>query len=267
MQNLRIPKANSEDFRRLVQQEVAGRLPYSVAEAELQFLEAADVRHGEATLREVIVLACHRPVLAELLKTVERCGLRPVAVDIEPAAVLRGYMRQFRREEDQSQRVIFVHIGYSKTAVVIAEGDHPLFIKYVEIGGRHLDLAVARHLKMDPIEAAALRRHNGDRRADRQDEEITASIGKAIRPVVEKLAGELSMCVRYHSVTFRGKPLARMLAGGGEATPEIMQELAQRLDLKYELGHPLRSFDAPALSNRPGQWDVAAGLALKPLES
>ena len=58
-----------------------------------------------------------------------------------------------------------------------------------------------------------------------------------------------------------------MLIGGGEATPEIAKTMAQRLDIQCELGQPLRDFAVPALSNRPGQWDVAAGLALKPLES
>ncbi|MCA9268443.1 MAG: pilus assembly protein PilM, partial [Planctomycetales bacterium] len=66
LQNLRVPKAEGADLTRLVHQEAAGRLPFSVSEAEIRFLEAADVRQGDATLREVIVMACHRPALAGL---------------------------------------------------------------------------------------------------------------------------------------------------------------------------------------------------------
>ena len=48
--------------------------------------------------------------------------------------------------------------------VVIAKGTDVLFIKYIDVGGRQFDEAVARHLEMSKSEAALLRRHNGDRR-------------------------------------------------------------------------------------------------------
>jgi type IV pilus assembly protein PilM len=88
-------------------------------------------------------------------------------------------------------------------------------------------------------------------------------VAEAARPVIEKLAGELSMCVRYHSVTFRGQPLVRLVLGGGEATPQLLELLSSRLNLKCELSDPFRGLEnAPAAGHR-GQWDLAAGLALR----
>ncbi len=266
LQNVRVPKASGEDLDRLVKQEAAGRLPYSVSEMEIRYLEAADVRHGDATLREVIVLACHRPVLDNLLDVVQRAGLNPVAVEIESNALTNSYVNQFRRDDDRRKRSLLVHIGHSGTAVVIVEDDDTLFVKYLDIGGREMDEAVARHLKMEPAEATALRRHNGDRRADQQDPEVAKSIAAATRGVVEKLIAELSLCIRYHSVTFRGQPLARLVLGGGEATETLGEILSRRLDLKCELFEPLRGADGAARSLRQGQWDVAAGLALRKVD-
>ena len=170
-------------------------------------------------------MACHRPVLQQFLAAIEAAGLKPIAVDVEPLALLRCYGWQFRRDEDRQQRAMFVHVGAGSTAVVIARGGEPLFIKYIELGGQHFDLAVAKHLKMELPAAASLRRHNGDRRADQQDPEITRSVQEGTRPVLEKLAGELSMCVRYHSVTFRGQPIVRVVVGGGEAAGVLAEEL------------------------------------------
>ena len=87
LQNIRVPKAPSEELGRLVQREAGGRLPFSVAEAEIRYIEAADVRQADTIVREVILLACHRPVLDEILSVIESAGLCPVAVDIEPAVV------------------------------------------------------------------------------------------------------------------------------------------------------------------------------------
>lgn len=266
LQNIRVPRAEGPELDRTVMQEAAGRIPYNVGETEIRYIEMSDVRQGEQTLREVIVLACHRPVLERALSICAPTGLRPLAVDVEPAALIRSYTTQFRRDEDRQQRALFIHMGFHSTAVVITKGDEPLFVKYLEIGGKHFDEAVAKHLSMELPDAAALRRNNGDRRSDMQDPEIAHSIADGIRPVIEKLANELSMCIRYHSVTFRGQPLVRLVLGGGEATPQLLDALGKRLTLKCELSDPFRHFPNQLHLGRRGQWDVAVGLALRSLD-
>ena len=223
----------------------------------------ADVRQGDQILREVILLACHRPALEESLATIEEAGFRPTAVDIKPAAMLRAYSAQYRRDEDRLVRSVLVNIGHGGTLVVIVQGDDILFVKFIELGGKQFDDAVARSLKMDAADAAALRRHNGDRRSDRQDPEIARSVAEATRPIVERLIGELAMCVRYHSVTFRGKPLERLVISGGESNSALAEALQKRLGLQCELSDPLRSYQSSQQRGRHGQWDVAAGLALR----
>ena len=263
VQNLRVPKAGGPELARLVHGEAAGRLPFPSEEAEVRFLEAGDVRHGDAVRREVIVMACHRPAIARTLEIANRLGLTPSAIDTEPSALLRCYSRQFRRADDHTRRLLLVNIGASNTVVLITEGQTPMFVKYLDIGGRQLDEAVARHLRMSLSEAAALRRHNGDRRADQRDEEITRGVSESVRPVLERLVNELGMCVRYHSVTFRGQALAKAIVGGGEACETVQEWISERLDLPCEVGEPLRDVETPRLVGRGSQWDIAAGLALR----
>jgi type IV pilus assembly protein PilM len=265
LQSVRVPKQTGEQLDRAVAQETAGRLPFGIDEAEIRYLEAADVRQGESTLREVIVFACQRSVLNQSLAAFEGAKLQPVAVDVEPAAIVRCYASQYRREEDRVARALVVHVGNTRTAATIAQGDELLFVKYIDIGGQHLDAAVARHLKMELAEAIALRRHSGDRRTEMQDPEVAKGIALATRPVLERLASELAMCVRYHSVTFRGQTLARLVLGGGEATPPLLESLGKQLDLKCELSDVFRSFPTAPNIGRKGQWDIAAGLAMKDL--
>jgi type IV pilus assembly protein PilM len=186
-------------------------------------------------------------------------------VDVEPAALVRSYASQFRRDEDRNARALVVQVGHTRTAATIAQGGELLFVKYIDIGGQHFDAAVARHLKMELSEAVALRRHSGDRRADMQDPEVAKSVAVATRPVIERLASELAMCVRYHSVTFRGQPIVRLVLGGGEATQSLLESLGKQLDLKSELSDAFRAFSTVPNLGRKGQWDVAAGLAMKDL--
>jgi type IV pilus assembly protein PilM len=263
VQNIRVPKGGLAELERSVQQEAATRLPFPFEEAEIRYLQAADVRHGDLVKREVVLLACQRKVVADLVELVQRAGLKPIGVDVEPTALLRCFVKQYRREEDRELRSMFVHFGCSSTIVVIARGAEILFVKYIDVLGRHLDEAVAKHLNMTPSEAASLRRSNGDRRADQQDSEIARSISEATRPVIDRLVQELSMCIRYHSVTFRGQPLSGLVLCGGEASSSLCEYLTVRLDLRCEQGDPLRAFDVKLPGGRLGQWDLATGLALR----
>lgn len=263
VQNIRIPKAPADQIEELVHAEIEPRLPFPLEECELRYVVSADVRQGDAIKREVIVMACHLPILERLLDAVIAGGLRPIAVDVEPWAVMRAYDNQYRRDEDQGQRVMYVHIGSANTSVVISQEQDVLFVKYLELGGQHMDEAVARSLELPLGDAVGLRRHNGDRRAEQQDPEIARSVSAAVRPVVDRLCNELAMCVRYHSVTIRGKALSRVVVTGGEATQTLAETLSRRLDMKCELGDPLRSYERGPGQHHRSLWDVVAGLSLR----
>jgi type IV pilus assembly protein PilM len=263
VQNIRVAQATGEELTKIVHFEAAGRLPYAREEAEIRYLDADNIRQGDSIRREVILMACHKPTLERIISVAERAGLSIVAIDPEPLAVLRSYSRQLRRDEDQHRRIMFVNIGASNTLVVIACGMEAVFIKYLDVGGRMLDEAVSKRLKLPPADAASLRSRNSDRGADQRDGEVERGIAESIRPVLDRLAHELSLCVRYYSVTFRSKSIEQCLVGGGEADESLVQWLGARLELPCELGNPLRIFEKSMPQQRLAQWDVAAGLALR----
>lgn len=263
VQNLRVAQAVGNELTKIVHFEAAGRLPFAGEEAEIRFLDVGDVKQGDSFRREVILMACHKPRIDRLLAVAEEAGLRVAAIDVEPAAVLRCYGRQFRRDDDQHRRVMFVNMGASSTMVIIACGQEMMFVKYIELGGKHFDEAVATRLKIPLAEAAALRRRDSDKPSQERDPEIARGLDDALQPVLDKLAQELSLCLRYYSVTFRGQPVSQMVLGGGEAKQNFAPWFAARLELPCELGNPLRPFQQSCSVGRLGQWDIAAGLALK----
>ena len=267
VQNIRIPKTDGRDLAQLVHQEAAGRVPFSMAEADIRFVDAADVRQGDALMREVVLMAAHHPQVEEKLQSIVAAGLTPVAVDVEPMALLRCYFQQYRRDEDRTRRVLYLHVGESHSVVVIAQGSEVLFVKYLDLGGRHMDQSVARHAQISVADAASLRRHNGDRRSSEQDPEVARSVAESVRPVIERLAGELSACIRYHSVTFRGQPLAQVVLSGGEASTALAEALSERLGMECDVPDPLRTYEGNPNAKHQGQWAIATGLALREVEN
>lgn len=266
VQNVRVPQSNGESIEKLVWNEAGSRLPFDASEAEIRFLQTEPVRQVDTVRLEVIVLACRRSLIKEKIALAEEAGFVLAALEPQPVALLRSYLKQYRRESDQHRRTMYVNIGSGSTMVLIARGNDLMFIKPVAVGGHSLDMAVAQHLGMSLPEAAALRRYHGDRRADQRDPEITRTIQEAVRPVWERLANELAMCIRYFSITFRGEPVSCLVLGGGEASKELAEWLAHHLNLPCEVADPFRAFENRASGGRLSQWDVAAGLALRDIE-
>ncbi len=266
LQNIRIAK-NPAETDRLVTQEIASRLPFPVEDAEIRYVESADVRQGDGIVREVIVMACRRSHLHAQAQLIEQAGLRPISIDTQPCALARGHHRQFRRESDREERALLVHIGHSRSLAVIAHGEDVLFVKYIEIGGLHFDQALARQLRMEIPEATRLRRREGDRRADRQDAEVVRSVQEALCAPVDRLCGELGLCSRYHSVMFRGQSLSRVVLSGGEATDDLADAVGKYLSLDTGVCDPIRHLDCGSFRfHRKSQWDLAVGLALRSVE-
>jgi len=96
----------------------------------------------------------------------------------------------------------------------------------------------------------------------------------AVSVVAENLAKEVSLCLRYYTVTFRGKRVERaVFAGGGAYEDILLNVLRRRLAVEIEVAQPLRGYDLSDArtnvhfnSSKRGlfcEWAVAVGLSLK----
>lgn len=94
--------------------------------------------------------------------------------------------------------------------------------------------------------------------------------------LIDTMADELSMCVRYHRGLFPDRPIDRAILLGGESRQMwLCQQLAKALQLPARLGDPLARFNreasaaaAPAILNgtpQPG-WAVPCGLCVIPTD-
>ncbi len=266
LQNVRVNTASSQSLEQELQREIAGRLPFNIADAEIRHLEAAEVRQGDRFLKELIVMACQRKTIDRALQLIEKANLKATAIDVEPSAVLRSGQSLCQRDQDKTERFVYFHIGYTRSLVVIAEGEKILIVKYIPVGGKSFDETLAR--KMDiPIEQAnSMRRHQLDRRREQHDSEIKDTVNGILRKETDRLIEELSKCIRYHSVTFRGCPLVRMILGGGEANTDLMAILEKKLHLDCVLADPFKFISTTNPISSHTSWDVAVGLAMKEVE-
>lgn len=266
VQNARIPKRTYEGYDSSIYQEAEARLPASLDEMDLRFIEAGDIRQGNVVKSEVVLLAARKARIIWLIEAAEAAGLQPVAIDAEPTALLRSYGRLYRRTEDQGKSVMITRIGYRKTIVAITGEEGPLFVKHIDVGEVDFDRAVAEYLGISLGEAAQLRGHRGDRRSNRRDPDVARCLAEAVRPILDSLAHDLNMCVRYHSITFRRHPLAELVLTGPGVDEAILDWVSVHMNIPCVQGNPLRGLAGDRQTVGESRWDLAVGLAMRGID-
>ena len=266
VQNVRLPHLQDEEVAKVIQWEAEERLPYPSRDAEIRHVRAGQVRQDSDLKQEIILLACHQGVVERHIHLLELAGLVPEAIDVDSCAMLRSLCPP-EWEDAPGRRRAYVHLGERATAVVFAEGTQILFLKFLATGSYHLDMAIARELDLTLIEAGRLRGRVTAADVLNSDDEIHCSVINAIRGTLESLAEELELCMRYYKVTFRGKPLEKVVVTGNDANPWFLDFLSDLLRTPCEVGNPFEQLTelapAPADLKRPWCWSTAVGLSLK----
>lgn len=280
--NVRMPQMPPAEQANAVKWEAAERFQLNDAPAMVQHLSAGEVRHGEDVKDELILMASLRTDVDAYMNLLIEAGLAPAALEPIPVAVARCFARSLRREADQHIVRVCVEIGRSGSNVIILRGSRVMFFKPVEVGGAKINHAVAEHLDLSLADATELRRKlaaSGDEITPETEqlfgstrrENVRRAVFEAVRPIIGELANEVSLCLRYYSVTFRGqRPNQVMLAGGEAHDPTVLRVMNEQLEAEVAVADPLDGIDLSsnqvAIERRAGrtEWTVATGLALRP---
>jgi len=286
IKTIRLPQAGVTDNEELIFSELEKKLPFDLDSAQVQYLTAGRVFQGEQSFEEVIVLAARNEDIEEEIDLLSEMSLEPVALDAGPCALFRGFERFLLRTDDHKQVTLIVDIGAASTKVVIGHGPEIAFLKVIDIGSRDITQAVADHLGLSFAEAANLRRRvaqqsqaGSDSTASHQsltaENEFVASgpvLAELAREVLTELAREISLCTRYHAVTFRGHRANCIKLAGGEAhIKQTVEFLSSGLGMPVEPCDPLKFLNvsrAHLIGNRrepAPMWAVSAGLAFRGL--
>lgn len=273
VKNFRLPPMPAVELDGAVQLEARNLFPFDVENATVQYLPAGEVRQGNETLQEVIVVAAKNEDVAGFVEQLHRWGLVVDSLDFGPCALYRSIERFIRRREDEQDVHVLVDVGYEASLVSIGRGREISFLKCIEIGGMHLHEAISRKLGIQPAEAQALRRrlvegHDASDSTEKRDP-VRQAVFDATRSVMEQLGKELSLCLRYQAVTFRGcRPTKVRLLGGEAADAQLQGVLNSIVTIPVEAGRPLYSVDTSRMkaTDRRGimaEWAMALGLGLK----
>src|SRR5688500_2459229 len=274
VKNLRLPTIPPHELAAAVAFEARNIFAFDTDKAHVDYCVAGEVRQGAEVRQELIVLAAQDGDVNDFLEQLHRSGATVMSLDVEPFALYRTVERFIRRREDEGDVHVLVDIGARRSQVVIGRGREISFLKTIEIGSRHMLEAVSAKLGITIDEARALRRRLAeagpvDPANAAKSDPVRQAVFDASRSIMEDLGREISLCLRYFSVTFRGQRPEKVRLVGGEASdPQLHAVLNTALPIPVETSRPLFSVDTSRMkpSDRRGmmcEWTLALGLGLR----
>jgi type IV pilus assembly protein PilM len=270
--SLRLPEAETDQADKILRREAAERFDLDPARDAIDHILAGSVRQGDEVKNEYILFAVDHETVGAHIRLLEEAGLTPAAVDASPCALFRTFERTMRRQEDKEKTIIFIDVGYRYTTVVFGRGGDICFVKQIALGMGQFNDDVASALGIAAPEAESFRLRL--QRDDSIDAVTRHHVVDALNLTSEQLAGEISLCLRYYTVTFRGKRVERAVVAGGGAYEQVLRDVLRRhLSVEVEVAEPLRGFEYPpdkidnGSPNGFADLALAVGLSLKGLDT
>lgn len=280
--NLRIPCMPRDELAAAIEWEASDRLHLPLETVELQHIDAGQVRQGDDLRHEIILLAAPSALVHEHVNMLLASDLHPEAIDATPGALARCVAIGSPQDE-QTPAGVMLDVGYESSKIVMVRQGQVVFFKMIEIGGKHFDQVVSQQLNLSIADARELR-HSRQQPMEMEQEKpgeaalfgaskrqsVSRAIYEAQRTLASELAREVGLCLRYYSVTFRGRrPELLEFVGGESCDVHLHRVIADGIGMKVQASTLLESLDCEKLplpghdGGGTGPWAVATGLALR----
>ncbi len=293
--HMQLPSGDPASIAAQVRVAVAGQLGCDATALVFRHYEVGPVnKQGVTGKTEVICMAAARDLVERYVGAIRAAKLEPVGMHNEFVAVVRAMTGVAPKGADPKAANLYLDMGCGSTKVAIAQGTDLRFARTIDLGGRHLDHAIAKQTRSDLREARQIRfnikdlsasaaaaaaagasRSGGTAVAVAESDYATRVAVRAVTEPIEILTDEVAMCLRYFESLFPGARPARVTFIGGEARHvAYCTQIAKALRLTALSGDPMagvaRTGREPVRGvdfsiAQPG-WAMVLGLALCPTD-
>lgn len=219
-----VPRAPLAQIRESLPFHVQDLLPVPVAEALLDFYPISEGSSESGPVVHGLLVAAVKEAVTANVAAVTNAGLRPVAVDLIPFALVRGLLH----EGESRGLVAIVSIGANTTNIVLVQDGVPQFVRIVPSGGDDITRALVARLQLSPTQAESVKRELGLGAVPPRPELRTAA--EAIFEIAGEQVNTIRNTLAYFTNSKPGMVIDRIILSGGgsqlSGLPRALSELS-----------------------------------------
>lgn len=284
IRRLSLPAMPKKELKEAVRWEMKSLIPQPIEDMEVRFHVLGEKKAEKNTSAvDLIAVAIPQVMLERFFTIFEKSGIRPAHLGVTPFALWNLLLTC--QEKAGEEDLAILDMGAEKTGIYIFQKGILQFSREIIPGGADFTRAIGEGLEPGANPQLLLSRAEKIKQllgvpvkgpfASIPGESISiAKITFLMRPLLEKLVGEIARSLEYFRTQISGKNIDRLLLCGGGANMKNMDlYLAQELHLPVQRFHPgphipfdQQNIDGQLWETLGPQLAAALGVALPPIK-
>ena len=234
--NLSLPSMSRQELHEAVRWKIEQLLPshMQMKEAEFDFLILNEEESFGATGQvKILAVVAAKAVIEERVKLLQKVGLEPVAIEVDPFALV-GFSPEIFR--DDKEVILWLDLGAEATSMVVTKGAKVYFCRSLAVNSNQLTKAILEHRRVEWNKAEELKTKHG------LSKDETTSLYLSMASTLENLIVDIEHSFKYFSYQITQSQVTKfdrvILAGGGADLKNLPQFLSEKLGAPVELANP-----------------------------
>jgi type IV pilus assembly protein PilM len=268
VRNIKIPEMAEAEIGAALRWEAERYVPFPVEQCTMDFaILGRDTAQREL---EVMLVCAHNDIINSHLEVLQKAGLQPMAVDIQPFALNRA----LGLEDSQKNRknVAVLDIGAGSADLSIFKDGISRFTRILPLAGNRFTEDVMKVTGVSFAEAEQLKLQYTDALLDLSlvgPDSLEYKVNFAMQSVLRELVTELTRSLDYFYLQQRDEEIAWLaLCGGGAKIKNLIPYLQQELEIRVSAS--LDAWQIVCSERQSAEFEavkpimlVALGLALR----
>ncbi len=265
---LKVTLQNKNELADTIMKEAEKSLPYALDEL---YMDYQVIKEDSAQKETEVVLVCARKsIIDSQLEAIRIAGLEPVAVDIQPLALIRAAGLE---NIETYGNIGLLDIGEETSDLIIIKDGIPLFTRVIPLAGNRITQLIAESIGIPYSSADELKRVYSDVSRDLAQismDDIDYKVNSMVQKGVKELTADLKRSFEYFYLQQQGESeiTTLMVSGGGSKLKNLLPFFNQELNLRVISCPQPENVVCPAESLMEFNeflpvYNVALGLALR----
>jgi type IV pilus assembly protein PilM len=255
-----VPAQSSRDLENTILFEAGSAIPEDLENVNLDY-QVIDYQ-DDGKQMQVMLVAAKKDIVGTYGEAIHAAGLLPVVVDVDYFALENMFELNYDVAHDRA--IALVNIGARYTSINILKNAQSVFTHDVAVGGRDVNDALVRDLRVSQAVAETLQA------GETVPTVAAADAAGVMDGAVAALIDEIQHAITVYWTGATDESIhAVYVTGGAARVPGLPQALCDRLGAAVEVADPFakltldQAVDTPEMRRRAPEFAVAVGLATR----